>query len=108
MVARAIPDAWHFSTPERVAAARVAGVDAALHRLLGPLATDDRVAEAAELTTEAVADCDPAGRALYAAHAALDWRTGDHLVLWHAATLLREYRGDGHIAANLAHGALLH
>lgn len=104
MVARAIPDAWHFSTPDRVAAARRAGIDAALQRLLGPLAADDQMAETAEISAEAVADCDPAGRALYAAHAALDWPTGDHLVVWHAATMFREFRGDGHAVANLAHG----
>jgi hypothetical protein len=43
----------------------------------------------------------PEGRTLYAAHAGLDWPDEPHLVLWHAATLLREYRGDGHLAALL-------
>jgi hypothetical protein len=39
------------------------------------------------------------GRPLFAGHAQLDWPDEPHLVLWHAQTLLREYRGDGHIAA---------
>jgi hypothetical protein len=39
MVRRAIPDAWRFSTPERVLQARYAGVDAALTRLWGELTT---------------------------------------------------------------------
>jgi hypothetical protein len=46
----------------------------------------------------------PQGRALFAAHAALPWPDEPHLVLWHAQTLLREYRGDGHIAALLLAG----
>ena len=39
------------------------------------------------------------GRPLYAGWASLDWPTEPHLRFWHALTLLREYRGDGHIAA---------
>jgi hypothetical protein len=48
--------------------------------------------------------CFPAGRPLYAAHAALDWPDEPHLVLWHAISLLREFRGDGHIAALVTAG----
>ena len=44
----------------------------------------------------------PEGRPLYAAHAGLDWPSEPHLVLWHAITLLREFRGDDHIAALVA------
>ena len=40
----------------------------------------------------------PDGRALFAANAALDWPDDPLDVLWHAATLLREHRGDGHVA----------
>ena len=39
----------------------------------------------------------PEDRPLYAAHAELDWPDEPQLVLWHAVTLLREYRGDGHM-----------
>jgi hypothetical protein len=45
-----------------------------------------------------------AGRPLFAAHAALPWPEEPHLVLWHAATLLREFRGDGHVVSLLAAG----
>ena len=38
------------------------------------------------------------GRPLFAGHASLPWPDEPHLILWHAQTLLREYRGDGHIA----------
>ena len=29
----------------------------------------------------------------------LDWPDAPHLVMWHAVSLLREYRGDGHLCA---------
>jgi hypothetical protein len=38
------------------------------------------------------------GRPLAAAHADVAWPSAPHLVLWHAQSILREYRGDGHIA----------
>ena len=65
---------------------------------------DPGIAEAADLTRQAVTACDPAGRPLYAAHADLAWPEEPHLALWHGLTLLREYRGDGHIAALLSAG----
>ena len=48
--------------------------------------------------------CDPAGRPVYAANASLPRPDDPHLRLWHAATLLREHRGDGHVAALTAAG----
>lgn len=36
---------------------------------------------------------------MYAAHADHPVPHAPHLALWHAATLLREYRGDGHVTA---------
>lgn len=44
------------------------------------------------------------GRPLYAGHAELDWPAGPVQTLWHGASLLREYRGDGHIAVLVGHG----
>lgn len=104
MVARAVPDAWRFSPPEAVLAARYGAADRALRRLLGEMVASPEVAEAAALARSAVAGCDVAGRPLFAAHLTLPWPEAPHMVLWHAATLLREYRGDGHIAALLADG----
>ncbi|QWF79099.1 SCO6745 family protein [Amycolatopsis sp. CA-230715] len=105
LVARHIPRAWTLAAPERILAARTEAVDAAFKRLLGAetLASPD-VAEAAELAREATAACSAEGRPLYAGHADLDWPSEPHLVLWHAISLLREYRGDGHIAALVEHG----
>ncbi|MEU8636759.1 hypothetical protein AB0C38_31695 [Amycolatopsis sp. NPDC048633] len=105
VVARVIPRAWTLATPEQVLEARLEGVDKALTRLLGEgELKSDQVVEAAELAREATAGCTVEGRPLYAAHAGLDWPEPPHLALWHAITLLREHRGDGHIAALLLNG----
>lgn len=99
-VAKSIPAAWDIAAPGDVLDARLDAVDAALHRLLGDevLASDD-VVEAAELARIASGGCSPEGKPLYAGHADLAWPETPHLKLWHAITLLREFRGDGHIAA---------
>lgn len=102
MVARHIPRAWTLASPEDILAARLRAVDRALRRLLGDAAGSPEVAELAELAREATTALGPEGRALYAGHAGLDWPDDPLLVLWHAATLLREYRGDGHIVALVA------
>jgi hypothetical protein len=99
MVRRAIPDAWHYSTPERVLGARLDAVDAALRRLWGAQAESAEVAEAAGLCLEAAGHLRADGRPLFAGHAALDVPAAPHLALWHACTLLREHRFDGHVAA---------
>lgn len=105
MVARAVPDVWRCAPPERFLEVRLAAVDAALHRLLGAdVLASPEVAEAAALAREAALAAPAAGRPLGAANAALPWPEPAHLVLWHAQTVLRELRGDGHVAALLAAG----
>ncbi len=53
----------------------------------------------------ALAACErPEGRPLFAGHASLPWPDEPHLVLWHAQSLLREFRGDGHIVALAVEG----
>ena len=105
LVARHIPAAWQLASPAAVIAARFAAADAALTRLLGPdlIASADMNAMAA-LTREAAGACTTEGRPLYAGHADIAWPDAPHLVMWHALTLLREHRGDGHIAALVAAG----
>lgn len=103
-VARALPAAWAVAEPERFLEARLSSVDEALRRLLGDAVTSDELAEAAELAEEAAVAAPTAGRALAAANAALDWPEEPHLILWHAQTVLRESRGDGHVAALVAAG----
>ena len=92
-------DAWDVASPEQLVQARYRGADRALRRLCGDLLDDPGVAEAAELARAAAEGCTPYGRPLYAANAGLPWPQEPHLQLFHAQTLLREFRGDGHIAA---------
>lgn len=98
LVRAAIPEAWSRAEPDRVLEARLTTVDDALHRMVGDRIGDDDVAAAATSARRAAEACWPQGRPLYAAHAQLPWPEAPHLQLWHAATLLREFRGDGHIA----------
>lgn len=91
--------AWDTTTPAALVQARLRVADAALRRLCGDLLDSPDVVEAVELARVACEGCRPEGRPLYAGHAELDWPTPAHLQLWHAVTLLREYRGDGHVAA---------
>ena len=106
LVRSCIPAAWDAASPGNVLAARHGAADATLRRVLGEAvgsAQMERAAFLARRAATAVAH-DVAGRPLYAAHAALPWPDQPHMVLWHAQTLLREYRGDGHVAALLTGG----
>jgi len=102
-VARAIPSVWALLDPEQALAVRVDGAVAALDAALGPLGPlgPDEDEAAALLRAAAEAATGP-GRALFAANAAVPWPSGVRAELWHAATLLREHRGDGHVAALVA------
>lgn len=99
-----IPSVWKTARPTDVIDARFAAADAALRRLLGDAVASDEMVAASQLArSAALAACDRLeGRPLFAAHAELAWPDDPHLVLWHAQTLLREFRGDGHIAALVA------
>jgi hypothetical protein len=99
-VARALPDAWGFAPPEKALAARLGGSVTALERAFG----DVEVAEAAALARRAAESAPSEGRALFAANLALPWPDGPVAELWQAATLLREHRGDGHVAILTAAG----
>ncbi len=97
-VARALPSVWAMATPEAALEARLAGVRAAVRRILPEPDWEERLAHAAGLAREAVVGCGVAGRPLFAANADLGWPVEPELALWHAATLVREHRGDGHVA----------
>src|SRR5437868_3965299 len=99
-VARAVPSIWDLASPAAVLDARLAGIDAAL----GPLLAGHDVSPAVERLRRALDGSDAAGRPLYAANAELTWPTDPHLALWHACTLIREHRGDGHVAALVGAG----
>ncbi|HVF32235.1 MAG TPA: hypothetical protein VM933_04270 [Acidimicrobiales bacterium] len=106
-VAETIPSAWTVASPAAVVAARYRAADRALRARLGDeLASSPGVEEAAALARRAAESATrwPEGRPLFAGHASLPWPDDPLLVLWHAQTLLREFRGDGHIAAMAAEG----
>ncbi|MEV0086102.1 hypothetical protein [Saccharopolyspora sp. NPDC050642] len=100
MVREHVPAAWEITSPERVLAARATAMDRTFRRLLDGVP----VAEAAKLARRAAEAVDTAGRPLAAANAGLPWPDEPHLVLWQAATILREHRGDGHVSALLNAG----
>lgn len=104
MVGRALPDAWALASPATVLDARLAGSVATLRSVLGDAAHGSAVTEAADLAERAVADCPVGGRPLFGALLALAPPTDPLGRLWHAATLLREHRGDGHVVATVAGG----
>ncbi len=96
MVSRALPDAWSLSSVEAVLAARSTLASSALGRALGSVALPD--------LSPVVAACGPAGRPLAASHAALPRPADPVGALWWDCTVLREHRGDGHVAALTAAG----
>ena len=104
-VARALPDAWSFAPPAAALEARLKGSVAALRRHLDAAGVDETVlGRAADLAERAAFAAPLEGRALFAANLALPVPSGALARLWHAATLLREHRGDGHVVALTAAG----
>jgi hypothetical protein len=103
-VARHIPKVWQTTTPDAAVAARQAGCARALRRILGDHVDSPGFTRSAELLTKAARSAPPEGRPMYAALRALP--IPDDVVnrLFHAATLLREHRGDGHVAALVVEG----
>ena len=97
MVARAVPGIWELISPAGALRTRLAGAVSALRPLLSGL--DSEVNTAADLLSRAAGELDCAGRVLAAANAALPPPEDPAGRLWHAATVLREHRGDGHFAA---------
>jgi hypothetical protein len=103
-VSRALPDSWTFAPPSAALEARQEGSVAALRRAFADPELAESVATAAMLTRVAAESAPMEGRTLFAANRALPWPEEPTAALWHAATLLREHRGDGHVAVLTAAG----
>lgn len=103
VVERSLPAAWDIASPDLVLAARH---DAAADVYAGVLDDDAAIGEALDLLAPAVEAVRPlmAGRPLAAAHADLPEPTEPLRLLWWRLTVLREWRGDGHVAALTADG----
>ncbi|KQT89148.1 hypothetical protein ASG49_15150 [Marmoricola sp. Leaf446] len=101
----ALPSAWEHATPEQLVEARRRGMSRALARTVGDVDVTDALALARRLADGlAATPGSAAGRPLYAAHLQLAWPEEPLLALWHAATLVREHRGDGHVALLVSRG----
>lgn len=103
-VERHIPKVWKTTTPQAAFAARQEGCVKALRRILGDLIDTTAFTRAGVLLTKAAVSAPVEGRPMYAALRALPVPEEPVARLFHAASLLREHRGDGHISALMAEG----
>ncbi|MBM7516173.1 SCO6745 family protein [Nocardioides nitrophenolicus] len=103
-VARHLPWVWTRISPEDAIALRERASATALRDRLGAVAEDAGLRRVADLATRAALSAPTEGRVLYAGLRAIAVPEEPVARLWHATTLLREHRGDGHIAALVAHG----
>jgi hypothetical protein len=101
-VAKSLAGVWDIATPEQALAARQAGAVAALNRY--GLTADENLRTAADLLGRVARGAAIDGRPLFAALSTVPWPDEPVAALWHAATLLREQRGDAHVAALVAAG----
>jgi hypothetical protein len=101
-VAKALPAAWEVAGPAAALQTRRDSAVAALRRY--GVTDGDALRTAAGLAAKAARTAPVDGRPLYAANLALDWPDDPVAQLWHAVTLLREHRGDGHVAVLMAEG----
>jgi hypothetical protein len=101
-VAKALPAAWDIAGPDVALRARQDSTVAALRRC--GLSDDENVCTAAQLAVRTAQQTPVDGRALFAANVALPVPPDPVAALWHATTLLREHRGDTHVAVLAAEG----
>jgi hypothetical protein len=100
-VVRAYESARAKASRQDVLDARAAGAAESLATVLGTV-TD--VEWAADLLVRAVSDLDATGRPLFSGLRALPVPEDPYGRLWRGADLVREHRGDGHLAACIAAG----
>lgn len=103
-VARHIPKVWELTTPEVAHAARQRGCVAALRRMLADWIGGPELSRVSELLAKAAVSAPTEGRVMYGALRSMTLPDEPVALLWHAANMLREHRGDGHIAALMASG----
>jgi hypothetical protein len=103
VVERAVTAGWAKTDPETLLAARLDGARDQIHRMVGE--TGDGLAEdflrAADILLSLTDGVDISGRPLFAGLAGLPVPGPEDPAgrLWRAADLVREHRGDGHVAA---------
>src|SRR3954471_13822974 len=98
-VESAVTAGWQKTDPQSMLDARLAGAAAQLERLVGDVAKPADVERASEILYSLTDGVDPSGRMLYAGLSIQPRPDSLFGSFWHAADLVREHRGDGHIAA---------
>lgn len=101
-VAKALPAAWDIAPPATLLTTRQESAVAALRR--SGITDSDATRTAAQLAAKAARTAPLDGRPLYAANRALESPDEPLATLWHAVTLLREHRGDAHVAVLTSEG----
>src|SRR5258706_9700718 len=97
-VTSAMPGVWETASPEALQAARYRVMDRALQRI-GVDLSAEQIAEARSLIDPVVAGLDVGGKPLAAANASVGLPDDPLVALWQQLTVVREWRGDVHIAA---------
>ena len=100
VITELIPAAWDVTAPESVLAAQADALSPPLAAAVASMTPADLAELAALSRTATEAAIEHAeGRPLFAGMASLPLPAEDHMMIWYAAKLLREHRGDGHVAA---------
>jgi len=96
-VTASMPGVWEAASPQSLQAARFRVVQRALERVGATLSADE-IAEARSLIDPVVAALDHGGKPLAAANASVALPDDPIVALWQQLTVVREWRGDVHIA----------
>lgn len=102
VVVPAVAQGWSLTDAPTICAARTEGAVGQLRRVLGP--TPDGAGRASELLARAVEPLRPEGRALFSGLLSLGVPEDPLAAVWRRGDLLREFRGDSHIAAWISAG----
>jgi hypothetical protein len=97
-VERAIHDAWGLTSIEALLDARVNAVVAAVGRIIDDSLVEETLPGLLPIARAAASACECAGRPLAAANQSLAVPEEPVAALWQLLTVLREHRGDGHVA----------
>ena len=101
LVAAVIPAAWSFVDPTEIQQARIRAAGRALRRV-EPDLDAELLTEATDIAGQMIAGVGYAGRPLVAGNRATPEPDEPWWRLWQRITILREWRGDAHVAALVA------
>jgi hypothetical protein len=102
LVIPAVDEGWSKTDASSILEARRRGATAGLERILGGVPTEAK--RATDLLRRAGDAATGEARPLYSGLRSLDWPRDPVGELWRAADLVREHRGDSHVAAWVSHG----